>query len=74
MDEGRCETDDKYYHYSYILGYVDDIMVFHHDSLSILKNIDKFFTFKPSYIGDKIYTLVPSLGKSICQMAFGAGA
>ena len=34
-------SDDKYEHYSYILCYVDDIMVIHNDSLSILKKIDR---------------------------------
>ena len=44
--------DNKYEHYSYILCYVDDIIVIHYDSLSILNNIDKYLTFKPSLIGE----------------------
>ena len=41
---------DKYY--SYILWYVDDILVVHHDSMPIMKKINKFFLLKPDSIGD----------------------
>ena len=32
---------DKYY--SYILCYVDDVLVVHHDAMTTLMNIDKYF-------------------------------
>ena len=39
-------------YYSYILCYVDDIMVIHHDAMPVLMKIDKYFKLKPSSIGD----------------------
>ena len=39
-------------YYSYILCYVDDILVIHRDSLSILKIIESYFKLKPTSIGD----------------------
>ena len=49
----KPETDpdgDKYY--SYILCYVDYVLVVHHDAMTTLMNIDKYFKLKSSYIGD----------------------
>ena len=61
--------DNKYEYYSYILYYVDDIMVIYHDSLSILKKIDKYFTFKPLSIGEPdIY-----LGAKLIKMTITNG-
>ena len=48
--EGR--TDDGHEYYSYIICYVDDILVIHHDSLTILKIIDSYFNLKPNCKGD----------------------
>eukprot|EP00957_Ditylum_brightwellii_P060277 4577832-Ditylum_brightwellii.AAC.1 len=39
-------------YYSYILCYVDDILVIHHDSHSVLRLIDKYFPLKPGSVGD----------------------
>jgi len=39
-------------YYSYVLCYVDDIMVIHHDAMPVLMKIDKYFKLKPSSIGD----------------------
>ena len=44
--------DDRYDYYSYIIFYVDDIMVIHHAASIILTRIDKYFTLIPSSIGD----------------------
>ena len=55
--------EDKYEYYSYILCYVDDIMVIHHDSLSILKNIYKYFTLKHFPIGEPDIYLGAKLSK-----------
>ena len=41
---------DKYY--SYIICYVDDVLVVHHDAMKTLMKIDKYFKLKPSSIGD----------------------
>ena len=41
---------DEYY--SYILCYVDDVLVVHHDAITTLIKIDKYFKPKPSSIGD----------------------
>ena len=38
--------------YSYILCYVDDILVVHHDAMPIMKKINKFFLLKPDSVGD----------------------
>ena len=37
-------TGEKYW--SYVLCYVDDVLVIHHDSMSILNRIGKFFKLK----------------------------
>ena len=41
---------DKYY--SYILCYVDDVLVLHHDTMTTLMKIEKYFKLKLSSIGD----------------------
>ncbi|KAL7534701.1 hypothetical protein ACHAWF_008245 [Thalassiosira exigua] len=43
-------SDDEFKYYSYILCYLDDILVVHHDAVSILNHIDKFMTLKPPKI------------------------
>ena len=58
--KNEFDTDgDKYY--SYILLYVKDILIIHHDDMTMLKNIYKYFKFNPElisytdiYIGAKI--------------------
>ena len=62
----EIRPDDHYEYYSYILCYVDNIMVVHHEALSILERIDKYFTLKPTSIGEEdIY-----LGAKLCKMNF----
>ena len=39
-------------YYSYILCYVDDILVIHHDAMPVLSMIDKFMKLKPDSVGD----------------------
>ena len=48
----EVRPDDKFEYYSYILCYVDDITVVHHAASEILERIDKYFTLKPSSIGE----------------------
>ena len=44
--------------------YVDDVMVIHHDALSILSRLDKYFKMKPGSKGDpKMY-----LGATLKEM------
>ena len=45
---------DEYY--SYILFYVDDVLVVHHDAMKTLMKIEKYFKLKPSSIGDPAIT------------------
>ena len=42
--------EDKYY--SYNLCYVDNVLLVHHDAMTTLMNIDKYFKLKPSSSGD----------------------
>ena len=57
---------DKYS--GYILCYVDDVLVVHHDAMTTLMKIDEYFKLKPSsigepdiYLGAKLkYTRVPN--------------
>ena len=41
---------DKYY--SYILCYMDDVLVVHHNAMKTMMKIDKYFKLKPSSISD----------------------
>ena len=43
---------DRDEYYSYILCYVDDVLVVHHDTMTTLMKIDKYFKLKASSIGD----------------------
>ena len=40
-------------YYSYILCSVDDILGIHHDSMEVLKNLDKYFKLNPGSTGDQ---------------------
>ena len=50
--KAEVRPDDGFEYYSYIICYVDDILVIHHNSLSILKILDYYFKLKPSSTGD----------------------
>ena len=50
--KAEVRPDDGFEYYFYIICYVDDILLIHHDSLSILKIIDSYFQLKPTSIGD----------------------
>ena len=67
--KAEVRPDDGFEYYSYILFYVDDILVIHHDSLSILKRIDSYCKLKPTSIGDPhIY-----LGSKVTNMNLANG-
>ena len=55
--------DDGHEYYAYILLYVDDILAIHHDAMSALNEIDKFFHIKPESKGDPTTYLVAKLRK-----------
>ncbi|KAL7526268.1 LOW QUALITY PROTEIN: hypothetical protein ACHAXR_003858, partial [Thalassiosira sp. AJA248-18] len=44
--------EDGTEYYSYVLCYVDDVLVVHHDAMSVLNKIDKYLKMKPSSKGD----------------------
>jgi len=48
----QVRPDDGFEYYSYVLLYVDDALVIHHDALSELNKIDYFFGMKESSVGD----------------------
>ena len=50
MREAVDPDGNKYY--SYILCYVDDILICDHDAMKVMGRIDKYFTLKPDSIGD----------------------
>ena len=50
--KAEVRPNDGFEYYSYIICYVDDILIIHHDSLSILKRMDYYFKLKPNSIGD----------------------
>ncbi len=49
--KATVQADGSTY-YSYILCYVDDILVVHHDPMPVLQRIDKSMTLKPDSVGD----------------------
>ena len=63
-----CPSDGVSY-YAYVLLYVDDVLVVHHNETDILLHLDKYFTMKPGSIGDPdVY-----LGATIKQMRLANG-
>jgi hypothetical protein len=48
----ETRPDDGFKYYSYILLYVDDILVINHDAIALIQEIDKFFKMKSGSIGD----------------------
>jgi hypothetical protein len=47
-----AEKPDGSAYYAYVLLYVDDVMVIHHDAMSVLARLDKYFKMKPGSMGD----------------------
>jgi hypothetical protein len=48
----ELRPDDNFKYYSYILVYVDDILVAHHDAMSVLERLNDYLPLKPSSVGD----------------------
>jgi hypothetical protein len=59
-------------YYSYILIYVDDILCIHHEAMPVLDKLDKYFTLKPSFVGDPSMYLGAKL--KLMQMSNGVNA
>ena len=55
--------DDGFNYDVYVLIYVDNFMVIHHDAESVLRRIDKYFKLKTSSIGDLDIYLGANLNK-----------
>jgi hypothetical protein len=63
---------DNIRYYSYILCYVDDILVLHHDAMSVLTRINSSLPLKPTSVGDPDIYLGAKLKKT--QLANGVWA
>ena len=48
----RNKDDGDKMYWSYVLCYVDDILCIHHDPLSVMTRLDKYFKFKPGSISE----------------------
>ncbi len=66
------EKEDGTQYMAYVLLYVDDVMVVHHDALSVMARLDKYFKMKPGSIGDPSMYLGATLKKM--QLENGAWA
>ena len=60
-------TDDGCNYYTYVLIYVDDVIVMHHDEESFIRRIDRYFKLNPSLIGDSDIYLGANLKKTILE-------
>jgi hypothetical protein len=47
-----AEKPDGTKYWAYALIYVDDVMVIHHDALTVLARLNKYFKLKPGSVGD----------------------
>ena len=57
------EKPDGSAYYAYVLLYVDNVMVIHHDAMSILARLDKYFKLKPGSAGNLSMYLGATLKK-----------
>jgi hypothetical protein len=70
----ELRPDNNFKYYSYILIYVDDILVIHHNATSVLAWLNKYLPLKPSSVGDPdIYILGTNQPKQNLQMMCGNG-
>ena len=60
--------DDGQKYYAYIILYVDDILAIHHNAMSALNEIDKFFHIKPESKGNPT-----AFGAKICKVTLPNG-
>ena len=59
--KAKTQLEDNYRYYAYILCYVDDILVIHHDSMSVLNQIHEYLPLKPTSVGAPDIYLVAKL-------------
>jgi hypothetical protein len=50
--KAMTRPDDNFKYYAYILCYVNDILVMHHEPMTILDKINGYMPLKPSSVGD----------------------
>ena len=50
--KNKVIPDDGFNYYTYVIIYVDNVMVMNHDTETVLSRIDKYFKLKTSSIGD----------------------
>ena len=60
----ELQTDDNFKYYSYILITVDDILVVHHNAMSVLARLNEYLPLKPSSVGDPDIYLGARLAKT----------
>ena len=66
--------DDGFNYYASVLTYVDNVMIIHHDTGSVLRRIYKYFKLNPSSIGDPDIYLGTKLKKRILENVVWAWA
>ena len=71
MVKAEIRPDDNFKYYSYILCYVDDILVVHHDAMSILAQINSYLPLKLSLVGDPDIYLGAKLRWTRLPMEYG---
>jgi hypothetical protein len=50
--KATTRPDNNSVYYSYILCYVDEILVVHHNAMSILNQLNEYLPLKPKLVGD----------------------
>jgi hypothetical protein len=50
--KAMTRPDDNFKYYAYMLCYVDDILMMHHDPMTVLDKINGYMPLKPSSVGD----------------------
>ena len=63
--KAEVRPSDGHKYYAYVLLYVDDILSLHHDAMTQIKSIDKYFHVKPESMGDPDMYLGAKLRKVI---------
>ena len=63
--------DYGFNYYAYVLKYVDDVMVIHHDVDSVIRRIDKYFKINPSSIVEPDIYLGAKFNKMILGTRYG---
>jgi len=65
----EVHPSDGVSYYAYVLLYLDDVLVVHHNASDVLLDLDKYFKMKPGLVGDPdVY-----LGATIKQMRLANG-